>query len=183
VRCRGATKVDDAHKHRAESPFWRFSLRFYGRPTVAEACLALQDGAGADVNLVLFLLFMADQKRQLGPEEVATLESAVGQWREAVVKPLRAVRRALKPGIEFIPGAISEGFRAQVKRLELESEQIEQHRLEEFAGIGSDAESRTQAAEANLKCYCATLANVPAAAVTAILRSFANFAPVEPPTP
>jgi uncharacterized protein (TIGR02444 family) len=39
-----------------DDPFWRFSLDLYGRPGVAPACLALQDEAGADVNLVLYLL-------------------------------------------------------------------------------------------------------------------------------
>jgi uncharacterized protein (TIGR02444 family) len=177
--------ADDAHRHRSESPFWRFSLRFYGRPNVAEACLALQDVAAADVNLVLFLLFMAEQKRRLNKDEVARLDSAVAQWRETVIRPLRALRRALKPGIEFVPGTISEGFRAQIKRLELESEQIEQHRLEEFAGAtaGSAAESRMEAAEANLRNYCATLPEVPPEAVAAILRSFAGFVWIEPPTP
>ncbi len=177
--------VEEAHRHRAESPFWRFSLRFYGRPGMADACLALQDAAAADVNLVLFLLFVAEQKRQLSADEVARLDSAVAQWRDAVIRPLRALRRALKPGIAFVPGAISDGFRAQIKRLEIESEQIEQHRLEEFAGpgIGTAADSRMQAAEANLKNYCAILAKVPPDAVAAILRGFAAFASIEPPIP
>ncbi len=179
------TVVDDAHRHRSESPFWRFSLRFYGRPNVADACLALQDVAAADVNVVLFLLFAAEQKRRLCADEIARLDSAVAQWRDTVIRPLRALRRALKPGIDFVPGAISEGFRAQIKRLELESEQIEQHRLEHFAsaGIGSADESRIEAAEANLKSYCATLTNVPFDAVETILRSFAAFVWVEPPIP
>ena len=171
--------------HRPESAFWRFSLRFYARPNIASACLELQDNAGADVNILLFLLFMAEQKRLLSADEVTRLDSAVAQWRETVIRPLRALRRALKPGIEFVPGPISEGFRAQIKRLELESEQIEQHRLEEFAGpgIGSAAESRMQAAEVNLSNYTATLSSVPADAVATLLRSFTGFVWIEPPTP
>jgi len=51
--------VSTLEQPREESPFWRFSLRFYSRPGVAAACLALQDEAGADVNLMLFLLFLA----------------------------------------------------------------------------------------------------------------------------
>ena len=59
------------------------------------------------------------------------------------------MRRGLKEGIQFIPGPVSETFRAQIKRLELESEQIEQHRLEGFAaeGFGAPAETRMLAAE------------------------------------
>lgn len=172
----------ESHRHSPESPFWRFSLRFYGRPGVAEACLALQDKSCADVNLLLFLLFLAERKRRLEAAEIARLDAAVSQWRESVVKPLRALRRGLKAGIEFIPGTVIETFRGQIKRLELESEQIEQHRLEEFAGrdAGTPADSRMQAAQSNVAAYCAALANVPHEAVAAILRSFADFHPIEP---
>jgi uncharacterized protein (TIGR02444 family) len=172
----------ETHRHSHESPFWRFSLRFYGRPGVADACLALQDKAGADVNLLLFVLFLAERKRQLSTDEIARLDAAVSQWRESVVKPLRALRRGLKPGIDFIPGTVIETFRAQIKRLELESEQIEQHRLEEFAGNepGSPADSRMDAAQSNLAAYCAGLSNVPQETVAAVLHSFEEFHPIEP---
>ena len=41
--------------------FWGFSLRIYARQDVPQACLALQDEGGADVNLVLFLLYLDNQ--------------------------------------------------------------------------------------------------------------------------
>ena len=47
------------------SPFWRFSLRFYRVPKVADACIALQEEAGIDVNLLLFLLWQATSKRAM----------------------------------------------------------------------------------------------------------------------
>ncbi len=174
----------EATKHRAESPFWRFSLRFYARPHIAEACLVLQDNSGADVNVLLFVLYLADQRKELSADEIAQLDSAVAQWREAVVKPLRTLRRGLKSGVEFIPGPVSETFRSQIKRLELESEQIEQHRLEEFAStIGSPSASRMQAAERNCGLYRAKLSNPSQDAIAAILRGFADFVTIEPPTP
>ena len=49
----------------AGSPFWRFSLRFYRRREVADACITLQEQAGVDVNLLLFLRWHATQKRAL----------------------------------------------------------------------------------------------------------------------
>jgi uncharacterized protein (TIGR02444 family) len=160
-------------------------LRFYARPKIADACVVLQDSAGADVNLLLFLLFLGDQRRQVTARDIARLDQAVSQWRDTVVRPLRALRRGLKQGVEFIPGPVSETFRAQIKRLELESEQIEQHRLEEFAaeGVGSIVETRMQAAENNVALYCATLHQPPPDAVAAILRGFAAFVPIEPPIP
>src|SRR6266478_3063365 len=73
------------------SPFWRFSLQFYRRPAVADACIALQEEAGVDVNLLLFLLWQATQRRKFSPAEVAALEGRIGPWRETTVIPLRAV--------------------------------------------------------------------------------------------
>ncbi len=136
-------------------------------------------------NLLLFLLFLAEQKRRLSSEDVERLDIAVAQWREAVVKPLRDLRRGLKQGIDFMPGPVSETFRSQIKRLELESEQIEQHRLEELAaaGIRHARRSRMEAAENNIALYCHKLRNAPADAVAAILRGFAEFVPIEPPIP
>ena len=57
----------------AGSPFWRFSLRFYRRRGVADACITLQEQAGVDVNLLLFLLWHATHARELSEAEVSEL--------------------------------------------------------------------------------------------------------------
>jgi uncharacterized protein (TIGR02444 family) len=169
--------ISTSDKPREESPFWRFSLRFYSRPSVAAACLALQDEAGADINLMLFLLFLAEHKRQVTREDIARLDGTVRSWRDGVVKPLRELRRALKTGIGEIPIAVSETFRGQIKRLELESEQIEQHVLEGFepASLGGSAPSRERIAQANLAAYGEYLGGFPAPALAAILAAFGEF--------
>ena len=59
------------------SSFWRFSLRFYRQSEVADACIALQEQAGVDVNLLLFLLWHATQKRALSQADVAQLERRI----------------------------------------------------------------------------------------------------------
>src|SRR5215471_15113891 len=135
-----------------ESEFWRFSVAFYGLPDVSAACLVLQDEAQVDVNILLYLLFLAWSKREVRPEHMARLDAAVGTWREEVVKCLRTLRRALKSGIGAIPPTASENFRSMVKRVELESERLEQQKLEETGAtlnFGA-ASSREAAARANL---------------------------------
>ena len=91
----------DRRQRLAGSPFWRFSLRFYRQPGVAEACIALQEESGVDVNLLLFLLWHAAQRRRLSVAEIERLERKIGAWRDLAVIPLRAIRRALKspPGL------------------------------------------------------------------------------------
>jgi uncharacterized protein (TIGR02444 family) len=167
---------------RDDSPFWRFSLRFYARAKVSAACLVLQDETGVDVNLLLFLLFLAEHQRQVNAGNIAEIDRAVLAWRNAVVKPLRALRRALKVGIGEISATVSETFRGQIKRLELESEHIEQSVLEHFDAtkVGVVCASRVMAAATNIAAYEAYLAPFSAEAKATILAAFAEFGPHHP---
>src|SRR5436190_23673840 len=72
----------------SETPFWRFSLHFYRQAGVAEACIALQDECGVDVNLLLFLLWLAAGRRQLSAANVKDLDAAVGDWRQLTIVPI-----------------------------------------------------------------------------------------------
>jgi uncharacterized protein (TIGR02444 family) len=137
------------------SPFWRFSLAFYRRPGVAEACIALQEESGIDVNLLLFLLWHAAQRRRLAVAEIAALEEKIGAWREAAVIPLRAIRRALKAPPGLIEAGTAEAFRNRIKAVELEAERLQQEAMYEFAReclLGAEA-SVEDAARANVTGY------------------------------
>src|SRR5712675_2935832 len=78
------------------SPFWKFSLGYYRGAGVSEACLELQDRCGVDVNLVLFLLWMASQKRLLAADQVKRLADKVRPWQTDVIGPIRSLRRMLR---------------------------------------------------------------------------------------
>src|SRR5229473_6289231 len=76
---------------------WRFSRAFYARPGVSEALIALQDGAGLDVNLILFALWRGVSGRsRLSNAEIATAERSARPITAAIVVPLRALRRQLR---------------------------------------------------------------------------------------
>ena len=102
-----------------------FSLRIYGLPGIAPACLRCQDDAGADVNMILLLLWTAKGGVRLSPEKIAALDASVTAWRQEVVEPLRKLRRRLKSPSLDASGA----FRQRVKSLELEAERLEQDAL------------------------------------------------------
>ena len=138
------------------SLFWRFSLRFYRQPKVADACIALQEQAGVDVNLLLFLLWHATYKRELSAAEVAELEGRIGPWRNATVVPLRAVRRALKSPPGLVTPAAAELFRTKIKAVELEAERLQQEAMYELARpplLGREAPSPEDAARTNVAAY------------------------------
>jgi len=157
-----------------DSAFWQFSLRFYALPDVAPACLALQDEANVDVNLLLLLLFLADNGRAVTRDDVARLDAAIAPWRSQVVEPLRALRRRIKTGVGDIPPNASEPFRNMVKKVELEAERVEQGRLENLAvDLGKPAD-RLAAARANLAVYEAHLGPLPEAPKEAVLAAFSG---------
>jgi uncharacterized protein (TIGR02444 family) len=155
-----------------DSAFWRFSLRFYALPEVAAACLALQDEAGVDVNLLLFLLFLADGGRAVTRDDVARLDAEIAPWRTEVVEPLRALRRRLKTGIGQVLPAQGEGLRTMVKKVELEAERLEQGRLENHAlGLGKPV-SREAASRINVAAYADYIGRFPAGPRDVVLAAF-----------
>jgi uncharacterized protein (TIGR02444 family) len=164
--------MTDADPPSRDSAFWRFSLRFYALPDVAPACLALQDEANVDVNLMLFLLFLADNGRAVTRDDIARLDASIAPWRTEVVEPLRAIRRRLKSGIGEIPTATSEGLRNMVKKIELEAERLEQGRLEKTASSLGKPGVRNEAASANLAAYEAHLGALPDAPKALVLKAF-----------
>ncbi|MGQ3049347.1 MAG: TIGR02444 family protein [Niveispirillum sp.] len=109
---------------------WSFCLSLYAAPGVAEACLTAQDRHGADVNLLLWAVWLAVQGHDLTAAEVADAEAATRPWREEVVWPLRAVRRRLKTGPLPAPDANTESLRTQVKAAELAAEKVQQSLLQ-----------------------------------------------------
>jgi uncharacterized protein (TIGR02444 family) len=158
-----------------QSAFWQFSLAFYARPQVAGACLELQDQAGIDVNLLLYLLFLATHHRQVGRDDVARIDGMIAAWREQVVLPLRNVRRQLKPGIPPCDPTDTDLLRGAVKRIELDAERIEQETIERLAAVnatGRIVSSRRDAARANLAAYEAFIGALSAAPLTILLDAF-----------
>ena len=137
------------------SPFWRFSLAFYRDGDVAKACLDLQDRCEVDVNLLLFLLWMARSRRVLDAGAVRALDGRLSRWRSDVVVPLRAMRRRLKIDDPLVEPEQAAFFRARVKVLELESERLQQDAMHALSGeLATEAVlSADVAARANVKAY------------------------------
>lgn len=132
---------------------WDFALRLYARPGVAPACLALQDEAGADVTLVLYLVWCGETGRPLDVDAIAAANARLGPWRAAVVAPLRAARRAMKGGL--LPGIDTEGCRERVKAVELQAERLALAALSAMAAEPSRV--GPGAARRNLSLYAAHL--------------------------
>jgi uncharacterized protein (TIGR02444 family) len=168
--------MSDTETARA-SPFWRFSLGFYRMPEVAENCIALQDQAGVDVNLLMFLLWNATQKRQASKADVENLERRIGEWRNAAVIPLREIRRRLRTPPAVIDPGTAEVFRNRIKAAELEAERLQQETMYGLAqSFGAPASSPADAALVSVASYQAICPKpFPPAAVERLLAAFAKF--------
>lgn len=143
--------------------FWRFSLAAYARPGVAEACLALQDDHGFDVNLILFCCWLAeDRSAELSDAELRLLLAQISPVNAEAVWPLRRARKWLKAAAV---GDGSEAIQARrvrrlVKTAELEAERLAQHCLVTTpAAVGVPGErDAVEAASRNLMRYARVLA-------------------------
>jgi uncharacterized protein (TIGR02444 family) len=147
--------MTDAQPQAEITPFWRFSLQFYRLTGVAGACIALQDEYGVDVNLLLFLLWRADEGRSLSADEVKALDDKVRDWRNLAVIPIRDTRRKLKSARTLIEPGQQEAFRTKIKAIELEAERLQQQALfalSQSGPLGKEADPRT-AAHGNVCAY------------------------------
>lgn len=99
-----------------QNPLWDYASDIYALEGVASACVALQDQHGLDVNLLLYAAWLAHTGRRLKMQHLSALDASVSEWRDQVVRPLRAVRRQLhgRAGVSELYGA--------VKALELRAE-------------------------------------------------------------
>jgi len=159
------------------SPFWNFSLGYYRGAGVSEACLELQDNCGVDVNVVLFLLWMASQKRTLDAAQVKALGDKVRPWQVDVIGPIRALRRKLKTDAPLLDKGSAELFRAKIKAIELESERLQQEAMTALAaGLRTTpAGAVAAAARANLDAYQAALGRAfTTAAVGTLIAALAH---------
>jgi uncharacterized protein (TIGR02444 family) len=135
--------------------FWRFSLRVYARPGVAELLIGLQDRGGHNINLILLALWLGiGASVRLDAEAFARAKTAMARIDRDVVTPLRQLRRALKDD----PDPDVHDLRRRILSLEIAAERRVQARL--VASVtprhGARRGDRNAIAEANLRLILGT---------------------------
>ena len=137
------------------SPFWTFSLGYYRGAGVSEACLELQDRCGVDVNVVLFLLWLAAQKRGSRPARSSGSPTRCGRGRRTSSARSARCAATLKTDAPLLDKGSAEFFRTRIKAIELEAERLQQEAMFALAAdlAAEPAPSAAAAARASIAAY------------------------------
>lgn len=98
---------------------WSFTLDFYARPGVEQACLALQ-AKGANVCTVLCGVWLDQSGVPFAPERAEEIRQLATPWHDTVVGPLRELRTQWKASAATDQELAA--LRERVKVLELDAE-------------------------------------------------------------
>lgn len=99
---------------------WQFACQFYAQPGIEHALLVLQDEYGADINLILHGLWLAEKEVEW---QSSIIPARYSLWMKEQVLPLREMRREMKVQAINREWAGREQFRQQIKKVELIAEQ------------------------------------------------------------
>jgi uncharacterized protein (TIGR02444 family) len=121
------------------SLFWDWALRAYERPGVAQACLDLQDDHGQCTPYLLWAAWASQSGFALNDVILGQGADLARRFEPAIITPIRIVRRDLKFTFDGVEEGAREALRAQVKALELATEQTLMLSLEALTPKGPSA--------------------------------------------
>lgn len=122
------------------SDLWSFTLDFYAKPGVEQACLTLQ-ASGGNVCALLCGVWMDQRGIAFNPRRAEEIRQLASPWHDEVVGPLRAVRNQWKAAAAT--DVELSALRERLKVLELDAERELLVRLQRFVqdwpGVGAQA--------------------------------------------
>ena len=141
----------------ASNSFWDFSIQLYAKPGVEQACLAMQNKFGLDVNNVLFCLWHGQLYGEFPNSTLSQMIVFTNEWRTNVVQPLRSARSWMKGKENLIDASEGsfENLRSSIKKLELQAELLQQNQLQSLvSGMPeNEVDDPNQAMLNNLQNY------------------------------
>ncbi len=154
------------------SNFWNFSVALYAQPAIADLCLRAQDNYNANVNLLLWCVWLEQRNIVLTAERLQQAHLRVDTWEQDYVVPLRRLRRQLKQQFGTADESL-EALREQIKQAELLAEKQMQVWLEVLAADWYPDATRLLQLGENVRFYLASLP-LPPAMVDAAIQTLAN---------
>ncbi len=104
---------------KTKNPLWRFSKNIYRKGEVSETLLHLQDKFSIDVNMILFVAWLASINRSITTSDIQDAQKLVSLWRTKIIVPIRNIRRSARnfPDTDYLY--------ADLKKLEIDTEKEE----------------------------------------------------------
>lgn len=124
---------------------WDYSCAVYRDASVASLCLALQDEAGVDINVLLYGAWLGSHTKPLAAEHLEGLEARIVAWRQDIVWPLRRLRRNFRDVAGDSPAY------DDIKALELSAEQQQQQLMTAYLSDHPIAPAADVSVSANLR--------------------------------
>lgn len=145
---------------------WDWTLKAYGEPGVPEATLVLQDAYGQNTSFLLWAVWAE------GPDATILAEAAriARAWDSTVLKPIRDIRRALKPAFPPVDDGAREGLREDVKAAELRAERVLMETLETLGGKARGGHPALESLNAASAAWGRPAPDEALAALAAVLR-------------
>lgn len=153
------------------SDLWSFTLDFYARPGVEQACLALQ-ARGGNVCALLCGVWLDQRGISFDPGRAEKIRQLATPWHDQVVAPLRAVRTRWKAAAATDEEL--DAMRERLKVLELDAERELLVRLQRL--VQDWPEQGAQGAGAWLEALAADAANEAPDALQVLRRVGADLA-------
>ena len=113
-----------------QTDFPKYSIALYGRETVEESCLRLQDEYGLDVNAVLFCYWFGAHHGVIGEDLWTRIDEISSQWQGRLIQPLREARRWLKDPT-FESDQDLQDLRERIKEDEIAAELLQQRMMQD----------------------------------------------------
>ena len=113
-----------------QTDFPKYSIALYGRETVEESCLRLQDEYGLDVNAVLFCYWFGAHHGVIGEDLWTRIDEISSQWQSRLIQPLREARRWLKDP-NFESDQDLQDLRERIKEDEIAAELLQQRMMQD----------------------------------------------------
>jgi len=145
-----------------ESKLWDFSAQTYSLPDVKDVCLDLQNNFDADINIIMYCLWVAEQSIQLSQEDAITLIQTTLPWQNTILKPLRDARKMMKQHIIAMPPELLDQTVSNLSEMELNTEHMSQMALEKVLDLDGAAKeaSPVECATINTSLYLQQLESI-----------------------
>lgn len=145
-----------------DSKLWDFSVQTYSLPEVQDICLSLQDDFNANINIIMYCLWTAEQNIKISQDNVTALVQSTQPWQDTILKPLRDVRKMIKDHIIAMPVELLDQTVSNLGEMELNAEHMSQMAIEKIIDLNQASEeiSVIECATLNLSLYLKQLESI-----------------------